>query len=200
MNDRYRKKLFHYSNTEWTKLIYVIFTMIARCEIVGVSGIPITAKQLMFCHRSEEIKGRKIQTYVLCVTTLTLNEFNVWPKQRIVTVFDYSPGESNPFPKRMFQIQAMNQQIGAKKEKSVVFQTRFEITLALDHWAGWDTYLYVVHRPHFQNEHFLLYFSFSVHDSLQTCALKQKIQYNIMAKIKTSIIDEIRAGKEYLLN
>lgn len=51
--------------------------MIARCEIVGVSGITITAKQLMFCHRSEEIKGRKIQTYVLCVTTLTLNEFNV---------------------------------------------------------------------------------------------------------------------------
>lgn len=44
-----------------------------------------------------------------------------------------SPGESNPFPKRMFQIHAMNQQIGAIKQKSVVFQTRFEITLALDH-------------------------------------------------------------------
>lgn len=143
MNGRWRKKSIHHSNTEWMKLIYEIFTMIARCEIVGVSGITITAKQLMFCHRSEEIKGRKIQTYVLCVTTLTLNEFNVWPKQRIVTVFDYSPGESNPFPKRMFQIQAMNQQIGAKKEKSVVFQTRFEITLALDHWAGWDTYMYI---------------------------------------------------------
>lgn len=154
-----------------------------------------TAYVLSQIWRNKQIKGRKIQTYVLCVTTLTLNEFNVWPKKRFVTVFDYSPGESNPFPKRMFQIQAMNQQIGAKKQKSVVFQTRFEITLALDQWAPWscwDTYLYVVHRPHFQNEHFLLYFSFSVHDSLQTCALKQKIQYNIMAKIKTSIIDEIR--------
>lgn len=80
MNGRRRKKSIHYSNSEWMKLIYEIFTMIARCEIVGVSGIPITAKQLMFCHRSEEIKGRKIQTHVLCVTTLTLNELNVWPK------------------------------------------------------------------------------------------------------------------------
>lgn len=88
-----------------------------------------TAYVLSQIWRNKQIKGRKIQTYVLCVTTLTLNEFNVWPKKRFVTVFDYSPGESNPFPKRMFQIQAMNQQIGAKKQKSVVFQTRFEITL-----------------------------------------------------------------------
>lgn len=35
------------------------------------------------------------------------------------------------------------------------------------------TYLYVVHRPHFQNEHFLLYFSFSVQVFLQTFLLKK---------------------------
>lgn len=106
--------------------------------------------------------------------------------------------QANPirFLKECFRFRRWTNKLARKSKKVLYFKPDLKLhCMALDQWApwsGWDTYLYVVHRPHFQNEHFLLYFSFSVHDSLQTCALKQKIQYNIMAKIKTSIIDEIR--------
>lgn len=60
---------------------------------------------------------------VLCVTMLTLNSENVWPKCTFVTMLDYSQGEANRFPERMFQTINL---LGANS--LIVFQTRLEST------------------------------------------------------------------------
>lgn len=139
MNGRWRKKSIHHSNSEWMKLIYEIFTMIARCEIVGVSGITITAKQLMFCHRSEEIKGRKIQTYVLCVTTLTLNEFNVWPKQRIVQCLIIHQANPIRFLRECFRFRRWTNKLARKRKKVLYFKPDLKL-----HWP-WTTERVEIH-------------------------------------------------------
>lgn len=54
-------------------LFYETFTIFAGWEIVNISGITLTAKQLMFGHGSEEIKEENWTINVLCVTMLTLN-------------------------------------------------------------------------------------------------------------------------------
>lgn len=67
---------------------------------------------------------------------LKLNSLNVWPKCRFVTMFDYSQGEANRFPGRMFQ--TINQ-LGAKLQIVSYFKPDWKVhywrELVLDQYS-----------------------------------------------------------------